>query len=106
MRRYSEPPPEETRLAPNAFAPSFRSKPRVDWIDAAGPHTTTIDGRVLVGSAPGSGIVVEDPTVSRIHAEFDARSDGLWVRDLGSRNGTMIDGMQITGARVPDRGKV
>ena len=76
------------------------------WADGTGPHSAIIDGRVLVGSSPDSGLVVHDPTVSRLHAELEARQDGLWVRDLGSRNGTFVDGLQVTGARVPDKGKV
>ena len=103
---HSEPPPEETRLAPLQLSPIFRSQPRVQWTDSAGHHTKVIDGKVLVGSAPGSGIVIEDNTVSRVHAELETRQDGLWVRDLESRNGTFIDGLQVTGGRVPDKGKV
>jgi two-component system, NtrC family, response regulator GlrR len=46
--------------------------------------------------------VVSDPAVSRIHAELDPRPDGLWLRDLGSRNGTFIEGIQVIIGRVPD----
>jgi transcriptional regulator with GAF, ATPase, and Fis domain len=102
----SEPPPEETRLAPLALSPTFRSQPRVEWSDSAGHHVKVIDGRVLVGSAPGSGVLVQDSTVSRVHAELEVRQDGLWLRDLQSRNGTFIEGLQVTGARVPDRAKI
>jgi len=102
----SEPPAEETRLAPLAFSPVFRSQPRVQWTDASGPQVKSIDGRVVVGSAPGSGILIQDPTVSRVHAELDAREDGLWIRDLGSRNGTLVDGLRVSGARIPDKGKI
>jgi two-component system, NtrC family, response regulator GlrR len=102
----SEPPAEETSFLNVALRPTFRSQPRVRWNDSAGAHDAIVGGRVLVGSAPGSGIVIQDPTVSRLHAEFDPREDGLWVRDLGSRNGTIIEGLQITGARAPDKGKV
>src|SRR5438128_695254 len=99
-------PVEETRLSPMAFPPVFRPQPRVEWTDASGHHAKVIDGRVIVGSASGSGLVVQDPTVSRVHAEFEARDDGLWVRDLNSRNGTFVEGLQVTGARVRDRGKL
>jgi len=78
----------------------------VQWSDAAGHRVLVVDGRVSVGSAPGSGIVVQDATVSRVHAELESRHDGLWVRDVGSRNGTFVDGLQITGARVPDKGRI
>jgi transcriptional regulator with GAF, ATPase, and Fis domain len=59
-----------------------------------------------VGSAAGSGILVEDPAVSRIHAELELRDDGVWVRDLGSRNGTFIEGILVAAGRVPDGGSV
>ena len=103
---YSEPPPEETRLNPLALTERHRSQPRVIWSDSAGNHVKVIDGRILVGSSPDSGIVVHDPTVSRLHGELEVREDGVWVRDLGSRNGTFVDGLQVTGARVPDKGRV
>jgi len=103
---YTDPPVEETRLNPLALTEQSRSQPRVTWVDAAGKHDAVIDGKVLLGSAPGSGIVVGDPTISRLHAELEAKQDGLWVRDLGSRNGTFVDGLQVLGARVPDRGKI
>ena len=46
-------------------------------------------------------MVVSDRAVSRIHAEVAAREDGLWVRDLGSRNGIFVNGVKIHDARVP-----
>ncbi len=103
---YTDPPVEETRLNPLALAEQSRSQPRVTWVDATGKHDAVIDGKVLLGSAPGSGIVIGDPTISRLHAELEAKQDGLWVRDLGSRNGTFVDGLQVLGARVPDKGKI
>ncbi len=103
---YTDPPVEETRLNPLALTEQSRSQPRVTWVDSAGKHDAVIDGKVLLGSAPGSGIVIGDPTISRLHAELEAKQDGLWVRDLGSRNGTFVDGLQVLGARVPDRGKI
>ena len=103
---YSDPPPEETRLNPLALTEQSRSQPRVTWVDGAGSHDAVIDGKVVLGSAPNSGIVVTDPTVSRLHAELETKYDGLWLRDLGSRNGTFVDGLQVLGARVPDKGKI
>lgn len=103
---YSDPPSEETRLNPLALTEQSRSRPRVTWTDSSGNHAAVIDGKVVVGSASASGIVVHDPTVSRLHAELEARDDGLWLRDLGSRNGTFVDGLQVTGARIPDKAKL
>ena len=39
--------------------------------------------------------------MSRLHLELEPAPDGLWVRDLGSRNGTYVNGMKIGEARVP-----
>jgi two-component system, NtrC family, response regulator GlrR len=103
---YSEPPPEETRLGPLLLTPTFRAQPRITWTDAAGTHERIIQDRVLVGSAQGTAITIQDLTVSRVHAELESRQDGLWIRDLGSRNGTFVDGLQVTGARVPDKARV
>ena len=103
---YSEPPPEETRLSPIALAQPYRTQPRVTWTDDLGTQSCVVDGRMVVGSSPESGIVVHDQTVSRLHAELDARHEGVWVRDLGSRNGTFVDGLQVTGALVPNKSKL
>jgi adenylate cyclase len=55
-------------------------------------------GRTLVvGRAVESDIPVFDPTVSRRHAELtaDAQGEGVRVRDLGSSNGTSINGVRV-----------
>jgi transcriptional regulator with GAF, ATPase, and Fis domain len=71
-----------------------------------GQHALSIVRQTLAGSAPGGDLVVEDPTVSRLHAEFDLRNEGLWVRDLGSRNGTYVDDIRVEVAYVPHRSTV
>ena len=44
----------------------------------------------------GSGLLVDDPAVSRRHLELRPDQEGLLVHDLGSANGTTIDGRPIT----------
>ena len=85
---------------------AMRRQPRIVWRDAAGDHAATIERLTLVGSAARADLVVDDTTVSRLHAELDPRPDGLWVRDLGSRNGTYVEGVQVGSARVPDGGAI
>jgi transcriptional regulator with GAF, ATPase, and Fis domain len=85
---------------------SVRRVACLQWTDSAGAHSQTIDGRALVGSAPGSDLVVRDPTVSRIHAELEIGAHGLWVRDLGSTNGTFVDGLRVINAHVPGGSRV
>lgn len=87
-------------MAVETRAPS-RSRPILSWSDGAGAHTIELDGMRTAGSAEACELVVQDKTVSRIHFEVDPQPDGLWVRDLGSRNGTYVNGVKVGDARVP-----
>ncbi|MEX0939425.1 MAG: sigma 54-interacting transcriptional regulator [Pirellulales bacterium] len=51
---------------------------------------------VTVGRAPTNQIVIKDERCSRNHAEIFHSQDHWMLRDLESRNGTMIDGDRIT----------
>jgi DNA-binding NtrC family response regulator len=57
--------------------------------------------RRTAGSAVHCELVVADRAVSRLHCELAAEVDGLWIRDLGSRNGSYVNGVKVTEARVP-----
>ncbi|MFC9846721.1 FHA domain-containing protein [Streptomyces sp. NPDC060223] len=53
-----------------------------------------------IGRDPASGLRLNHETVSRVHAEL-SRQGGLWVlRDLGSTNGTTVNGRRVIGAAV------
>ncbi len=54
------------------------------------------DADLVIGSDPGCDIFVPDTLVSRQHAKLSFKKDGsCWVSDLGSRNGTSVDGMAV-----------
>ncbi|MBX6765804.1 MAG: DUF1707 domain-containing protein [Actinomadura rubrobrunea] len=53
--------------------------------------------RVLVGRAPGCQFILTDLTVSRFHAEIYRTDDGWMISDLGSMNGTRVNGWRLTG---------
>ncbi|GGS67440.1 DUF1707 and FHA domain-containing protein [Streptomyces cinerochromogenes] len=51
-----------------------------------------------IGRDPANGLRLNHETVSRVHAEL-RHQGGLWVlRDLGSTNGTTVNGRRVTGA--------
>jgi FHA domain len=52
-------------------------------------------GNTLVGRDPQCDISHADPRLSRRHAEFRVTPDGVVVRDLGSRNGTQVNGVPV-----------
>src|SRR3954447_9990048 len=51
--------------------------------------------RLVVGRAPKSDIPIIDPTISRRHAELESSETGFTIRDLGSSNGTFVNGARI-----------
>jgi adenylate cyclase len=59
-------------------------------------------GVALVGRAATSDVPIYDPTISRRHAELVLAPNGVRVRDLGSSNGTFLNGARITEAVAVD----
>jgi hypothetical protein len=51
---------------------------------------------LLIGRAPDCDVVLDDAEVSRQHARFYWRGAELVVEDLGSRNGTLVNGLPIS----------
>ena len=85
-----------------AFEPGSSSEPILD----ISPHEAQGDGlRVIlpvgfdaiVGRAETDGVRIDDPEVSRRHARLVHDERGVIVEDLGSTNGTRINGERITG---------
>jgi DNA-binding NtrC family response regulator len=62
-------------------------------LDASGP-------RVLLGQSPVCAIRLSDPEVSRRHAALAVGESGLQIIDLGSTNGTSVNGVTIKEASL------
>jgi DNA-binding CsgD family transcriptional regulator len=57
--------------------------------------------QLTIGRAPSSVIaVVSDPELSRLHAVLEQVGDGWCVRDLGSSNGTFVNGERVWSVRA------
>ncbi len=54
-----------------------------------------VTGPVIVGRSPGADIVIGAGYVSGRHARFQLMGDNLFVEDLGSKNGTAVNGTYI-----------
>jgi len=59
-----------------------------------------IDGPVVIGRSPGADIVIGDDFVSGSHARVMPAGDGATLEDLGSTNGTVLNG-QLVQRAVP-----
>jgi len=69
--------------------------PSAELVLPDGARVAIADGPVVLGRLPECDVVVNDPNVSRRHAEFRHTVDGVVVTDLGSTNGTRVNGVPV-----------
>ncbi len=58
----------------------------------------------FLGRSPECNVLIPDPRVSRRHAMIRRHEEGFWFFDLGSFNGTYLNGSRITAARLLEDG--
>ncbi|HXD68154.1 MAG TPA: FHA domain-containing protein, partial [Solirubrobacteraceae bacterium] len=61
-----------------------------------GGERVPLDRPLAIGRAPACDLVLDDPSVSRAHAEIIVDEDGAMLQDVGSSYGTFIDGRRIS----------
>jgi FHA domain len=68
----------------------------------------TIDSAPMTFGRGGQNTVAldGDEFASARHARVEARSDGLWIEDLGSTNGTFVNGARVTTPRKLQAGDI
>jgi adenylate cyclase len=78
--------------------------PAFKLLSTTGEQTIDLAQRrpVTVGRAVTSDVPVYDPTVSRRHAELTLTNGGIRIRDLGSSNGTFVNGSRVSDTTVSD----
>jgi pSer/pThr/pTyr-binding forkhead associated (FHA) protein len=54
-----------------------------------------VDGGAVLGRSNGADIRVDDPFASSAHARIFPRGDFMYVEDMGSTNGTYLNGRQL-----------
>src|SRR5262245_3082375 len=55
---------------------------------------------VVVGRGPPSAVIISHGSISRAHARFTLSDEGIHIEDLGSTNGTEVNGKRIDRAKV------
>ena len=65
-------------------------------VEPGGQSFPLQDDRTIVGRVPTCDVVLPDHLVSRQHAEIRRESFGYIVRDLGSSNGTFVNGQRLS----------
>ncbi|ACQ78298.1 FHA domain containing protein [Beutenbergia cavernae DSM 12333] len=84
-----------------ATAPAAPSQ-RHPIVDIDGQRYLLTGPVTVIGRGSESDIIVDDTGVSRRHLEIRITPDGVVATDLGSTNGTYVEGHQITAATLVD----
>ncbi|MFV2039644.1 MAG: ABC transporter transmembrane domain-containing protein [Acidimicrobiales bacterium] len=80
----------------------------VEITGPTGSRTVEVRGVMELGRE-STDLVVEDPSVSRLHLRLDARGPALTAEDLGSSNGSFLEGAPLVGVvslRTGDRVRI
>lgn len=88
--------------SPAALMPPYPDSPHLTIHDAAGSRQLVplvVGESVTLGRAPANRIVLHDERASRFHAEVFAADGGWVIRDLQSRNGTLLAGTPVSEQR-------
>jgi hypothetical protein len=100
-----EPPRPRRR---ESSLPNLRAgvEPRIEVVAAMGHHPGTnfdVGAGATLGRSDGADINVDDPFASSAHARIFQRGDYMYLEDMGSTNGTYLNGRQV---RTAERLKV
>ena len=87
-----------------------RERPAAELVVARGPETglryPVPLGGISIGRQRESDVVLDDPTVSRAHAEVTARDGGFVIADRGSLNGTYVNRRPVDVGELADGDEV
>lgn len=99
-------PKEAARLRGGVTIPARRLLVRSSPVLKPG-STVEVGARTPVGRGPENAMRLDgDEYVSGRHALLDPRPDGLWIEDIGSTNGTFVNGARVSSARQLHRGDI
>src|SRR5262245_53237343 len=95
--RFSNPATDRDQPS-DAFEPVQRFRLSIIEGDQSGTQWSSTTDQCSIGSHQHNDLVLEDRTISRFHCEIRISDTGAMVRDLGSTNGTFLDGVQVAEA--------
>jgi len=101
VRAADQPQPQELESPPPPArrAKRHRGEPRVFMIsqgNQAGLSADLAGGVVMIGRGADCQLILNDDYVSTRHARVVSTPNGIYVEDLGSTNGTYVNGQRIT----------
>ncbi|HEX3197494.1 MAG TPA: FHA domain-containing protein [Propionibacteriaceae bacterium] len=101
VRASDQPQPQEleTPPPPSRKGKRQRGEPRVFMISQgsqAGLSAELAGGVIMIGRGADCQLILDDDYVSTRHARVVSSPNGIYVEDLGSTNGTYVNGQRIT----------
>jgi DNA-binding NtrC family response regulator len=97
---------KETRALSEAERPLVRHAERYRLSVTGGPSIEGAGEILRVGSKEGNSLRLANETVSRYHFEIESTPNGFLLRDLGSTNGTFVDGYRVRELYLPRRAQL
>src|SRR4051794_39663180 len=64
------------------------------------------DETTTVGRMKGNTVVIEDASISLMHARITRKNNEFYLKDLNSTNGTMLNGQPVSEAKLRDQDRV
>lgn len=95
------PPPAAPADATDTATRTRQLPPRVVLRGVSGGYfgkIVPVRGRLLIGRGSDCGLILDEPEMSRHHAAIENVGDGIYLRDLGSANGTYVNGVLVRDA--------
>jgi DNA-binding winged helix-turn-helix (wHTH) protein len=91
-----------------AFASNVSAEPEKDasgtrtdwWLVSERDQFRLETGKMIVGREPAAHICIDNGSVSRRHARVTVDGTGVKLEDLGSKNGTWVHGMPVSGPTI------
>src|SRR5579862_9321236 len=90
-----------SRAAPRSFVLRF-----ISGKYQGGEFPIVPERQIVVGRSSDLDMVLVEDMVSRKHARIAMQNDQIWIEDLGSTNGTFVNGEKIKRARLKEGDRV
>jgi len=104
-------PPAQTMVyrvpaPPAPDLPPAEPEREIVTLTVAGRSHVVAESVVVLGRSRDAGVRVSDVNVSRRHAELRQEGTAYWIVDLGSTNGTLVNGKRTDRARLRDGDRI
>jgi hypothetical protein len=100
---YRAPTPPVVETPPE---PEPEPEREVVSLTVAGRQHVITEERVVLGRSRDAGLRISDVNISRKHAEVLREGETFWVVDLGSTNGTLVNGKRVDRQRLRDGDRI